>query len=168
MLMNGLFHLQSYPWGWDASQNYPPHLSAWGKAKMGFIVPTIVDRNATATYTCVSEESHFIRITDKQRGRGELASNSVALCVWSARHQYTLGVSTIIIFLRHRAGHLARRSESPRGRHWRRFGHEQGQPVSAHVPRGRIETCCGRGALNMAGTIHCLGRHCLSITVKMQ
>ena len=38
----GNWCLMSSSWGWDSTQNYPPLMSAWARAKMGWANPTVI------------------------------------------------------------------------------------------------------------------------------
>jgi M6 family metalloprotease-like protein len=38
----GTWCLMGDSWGWDGTQRYPPHLSAWCKKQLGYLVPSLV------------------------------------------------------------------------------------------------------------------------------
>jgi hypothetical protein len=43
-------------WGFDGTGYYPPHLSAWGKVVMGYVIPT--DITESGEYTILPQQTN--------------------------------------------------------------------------------------------------------------
>jgi len=60
----GSYGLMANSWGFDSSQLYPPHMSAWGKYELGWVNPTIVSTSGTYSLRQACNHGDMIKITE--------------------------------------------------------------------------------------------------------
>jgi len=59
----GSYGLMANSWGFDSSQYYPPHLSAWGKYELGWVNPTVVSTTGSYSVRRACDYPDMIKIT---------------------------------------------------------------------------------------------------------
>ena len=52
----GSYGLMANSWGFDGTQKYPPHMSAWSKIKIGWVTPTLI--NSAGNYSIEQVETN--------------------------------------------------------------------------------------------------------------
>ena len=58
----GSYGLMANSWGFDGSQHYPPHMSAWSKMDLGWLNPTVITAAGTYNLPEVEFNSSAYRI----------------------------------------------------------------------------------------------------------
>ncbi|MEW5757494.1 MAG: M6 family metalloprotease domain-containing protein [Pseudomonadota bacterium] len=66
----GSYDMMANAWGFDGSQHYPPHMSAWSKYQMGWIVPATITANGNYVLPAV-ESSASVYLINRGYNSGE-------------------------------------------------------------------------------------------------
>ncbi|MCH8807332.1 MAG: M6 family metalloprotease domain-containing protein [Planctomycetes bacterium] len=60
----GSWGMMANSWGFDGTQQYPPHFSAWSKIQLGWVTPTVISAAATYTVPRVQTTATIFKITN--------------------------------------------------------------------------------------------------------